>query len=190
MLRTAPNFSNGSSKVPAHSLRHQTSASFAGFHTTHHSPAAACSLWGSPGESITECSRVLQLKDENVWLLLHGNAIKVHMCLAYQFITVIIESWQGKERNWAFLTALGNRLVRASSQWANCCRRVVSCKAICKASRCLMPRTMCWDPVCTVAEVWCFSEHYLWLWVAFWWQLFVGGIDCSVLLLCSLFWGC
>ena len=26
-----------------------------------------------------------------------------------------------------------------------------------------MPRTMCWDPVCTVAEVWCCSEHYLWL---------------------------
>ena len=22
---------------------------------------------------------------------------------------------------------------------------------------------MCWDPVCTVAEVWCCSEHYLWL---------------------------
>ena len=26
-----------------------------------------------------------------------------------------------------------------------------------------MPRTMCWDPVCTVAEVWCCSQHYLWL---------------------------
>ena len=25
-----------------------------------------------------------------------------------------------------------------------------------------MPQTMCWDPVCTVAEVWCCSEHYLW----------------------------
>ena len=48
--------------------------------------------------------------DENVWLLLHGNAIKVHMCLTYQLITVIIESWQRKEQNWAFLTALGNRL--------------------------------------------------------------------------------
>ena len=22
---------------------------------------------------------------------------------------------------------------------------------------------MCWDPICTVAEVWCCSEHYLWL---------------------------
>ena len=22
---------------------------------------------------------------------------------------------------------------------------------------------MCWDPVCNVAEVWCCSEHYLWL---------------------------
>ena len=54
--------------------------------TAHHSPAAACSLWGSPEESITECSRVPPLKDENVQLLLHGNAIKVHMCLAYQFI--------------------------------------------------------------------------------------------------------
>ena len=36
-----------------------------------------------------------------------------------------------------------------------------------------MPWTMCWDPVCTVAEVWCCSEHYLWLWVAFWWR-FLG----------------
>ena len=45
------------------------------------------------------CSRVLQLKDENVWLLLHRNAIKVHMCLTYQLVTVIIESGQGKERN-------------------------------------------------------------------------------------------
>ena len=26
-----------------------------------------------------------------------------------------------------------------------------------------MPQTMCWDPICTVAEVWCGSEHYLWL---------------------------
>ena len=32
---------------------------------------------GKPCESIIECSRVLQLKDGNVWLLLHGNAIKV-----------------------------------------------------------------------------------------------------------------
>ena len=22
---------------------------------------------------------------------------------------------------------------------------------------------MCWDPFCTVAEVWCCSEYYLWL---------------------------
>ena len=22
---------------------------------------------------------------------------------------------------------------------------------------------MCWDPICTVAEVWCCSEHNLWL---------------------------
>ena len=53
----------------------------------------------SPNESITECSRVPLLKDENVWLWLHGKAIKVRMCLTCQFITVIIESWQGKERN-------------------------------------------------------------------------------------------
>ena len=38
------------------------------------------------------------------------------MCLTYQFITFIIESRQGKEQNRAFLTALGNRLVRASPQ--------------------------------------------------------------------------
>ena len=29
--------------------------------------------------------------------------------------------------------------------------------------KCLMPRNMCWDPVSNVAEVWCCSEHYLWL---------------------------
>ena len=79
--------------------------------TTHHSPAAACLLWGT------------QLKDKNVWLLLHGNAIKLHMCLAYQFITVIMESWQ----NWAFLTALGKRLVGASPQWASCCSGELCC---------------------------------------------------------------
>ena len=26
-----------------------------------------------------------------------------------------------------------------------------------------MPQTMCWNPICTVAEVWHWSEHYLWL---------------------------
>ena len=31
MLRTAPNFSNSTNKVPAHILKHQTTASFAGF---------------------------------------------------------------------------------------------------------------------------------------------------------------
>ena len=72
---------------------------------------------------ITKCSRVPQLKDEKVWLLLHGNAIEVHMCLAYQFKTIIIESWQGKEQNWAFLTKLVNRLIRASPQRESC-RRV------------------------------------------------------------------
>ena len=29
--------------------------------------------------------------------------------------------------------------------------------------KCLMPRNMCWDPVSNAAEVWCCSEHYLWL---------------------------
>ena len=28
-----------------------------------------------------------------------------------------------------------------------------------------MPQTMCCDPICTVAEIWCCSEHYLWLFV-------------------------
>ena len=147
MLRTAPNFSNSTNRISAHSPGHLTSASLAGFllKSWLNLPLFCSSflLMGSPDESITECSRVPRLMDENVWLWLHGKAIKVHMCLTCQFITVIIESGQGKERNWAFLTALGNRLVRASSQWANCCRRVVSCKAICKASRCLMPWTMC-----------------------------------------------
>ena len=26
-----------------------------------------------------------------------------------------------------------------------------------------MPQAMCWDPICIVAEVWRYSEHYLWL---------------------------
>ena len=26
-----------------------------------------------------------------------------------------------------------------------------------------MPETICWGPICAVAEVWCCSEHYLWL---------------------------
>ena len=42
-------------------------------------------------------------------------------------ITVIIESWWRKERNWVFLIALGNWLIRASPQRASCCRRVVCC---------------------------------------------------------------
>ena len=36
-----------------------------------------------------------------------------------------------------------------------------------------MPWTMCCDPICPVAEVWCCSEHYLKLWVDFWWR-FLG----------------
>lgn len=35
------------------------------------------------------------------------------------------------------------------------------------AGGCLAARTACWDPVCTIDEVWCSSEHYLWLKVAF-----------------------
>ena len=38
---------------------------------------------------------------------------------------------------------------------------------------------MCWGPICTVVEVWCCSEHNLWL--------FDGSLECSVLLLCNLF---
>ena len=30
-------------------------------------------------------------------------------------------------------------------------------------SRHMMPRTMCCDSICMVAEVWCCSEHHLWL---------------------------
>ena len=163
MLRTAPNFSNRTNRVPAHSSRHQTSACFAGFLLKReHSSQFSCSslvIVGKPCELITECSRDPPIKDENVWLLLQGKAIKVHLCLAYHFKTVIIESGQGKERNWAFLTVAGNQ-------------------------------TTCCDPICTVAEVWCCSEHYLWLWVAFWWCFLVGGRDCRVLLSCCLFWGC
>ena len=110
MLRTAPNSSISANRVPAHSPRHQTSASFAGFLLKREQNSSlSCSsllVVGKPCESITKYSTVPQHKDENVWLWFHGNAIKVHMYLAYQFITVIIESWQGQEQNWAFLTAL------------------------------------------------------------------------------------
>ena len=41
-----------------------------------------------------------------------------------------------------------------------------------------MPWTICWDPIYTVAEVCCCSEHYLWLWVAFWWW-FLGSYSVS-----------
>ena len=46
MPRTAPNFSNSTNRVPAHSLRHQTSASFAGFllKRQHNSPLSSSSL--------------------------------------------------------------------------------------------------------------------------------------------------
>ena len=67
MLRTAPNFSNSTNRAPAHSFRYQTSANFAGFllKKAHNSP-----LSFSGEEALTKRSRVPQLKDENVWLLL------------------------------------------------------------------------------------------------------------------------
>ena len=45
--------------------------------------------------------------------------------------------------------------------------------------KCLMPRNMCWDPVSNVAEVWCCSEHYLWLFDG---GFIFGPIYCNVLL--------
>ena len=111
----------------AHSSRQQTSASFAQFllKRQHNSPLSCSSLVivGKSDESIIECSRVSQLKDENVWLLLHGNAIKVHMCPAYQFITVIIVSWQGKERNWAL--QMFDALNYVPGPYLYCCWSVV-----------------------------------------------------------------
>ena len=46
MLRTEPNFSNSTNRVPAHSSRHQTSASFARFllKRQHNSPLSSSSL--------------------------------------------------------------------------------------------------------------------------------------------------
>ena len=59
MFRTAPNFSNSTNRVPAHSSRHQTSASLAGFllKREHSSPLSCSSVLavGKPDESITEC---------------------------------------------------------------------------------------------------------------------------------------
>ena len=75
MIRTAPNFSNSTNRVPAHSLRHQTAA------TQLTTLLQQLPVVGKPDKSITECSRVPQLKDENVCLLLHGNAIKYVSCL-------------------------------------------------------------------------------------------------------------
>ena len=88
-----------------HSSRHQTSASFAGSLLTrqHNSPLSCSSLVivGNPCKLITECSRVPQLKDENVWILLHGNAIKVHGCLP-----VYNNYWEKKNRIKHFLRHL------------------------------------------------------------------------------------
>ena len=117
----------------------------------------------SPCESITGC-RVSQLEDENVWLLLHGNAITVHMCLAYKFTAVIIESWQGKEQNWAFLTALGNQLAglphnrKLRQESGELYSLYNSNPAKLAAVWCL---ELCADTL--FAEVWCCSEHYIWL---------------------------
>ena len=49
MLRTAPNFSNSTNRVPVHSSRHQTSANFAGFllKREHNSPLCSSSLLGN-----------------------------------------------------------------------------------------------------------------------------------------------
>ena len=82
MLRTAPNFSNSTNRVPAHSLRHQTSASFARFLLKRTQLTTLLQQLAHCGEAAAE----------NVYLLIHENVIKVHMCLAYQFKTVIIES--------------------------------------------------------------------------------------------------
>ena len=43
---------------------------------------------------------------------------------------------------------------------------------------------MCWDPISNVAEVWCCSEHYLWLFDG---GFIFGPIYCSVLLSCGRF---
>ena len=41
-----------------------------------------------------------------------------------------------------------------------------------------MPRNMRWDPISNVAEVWCCSEHYLWLFD----DIFIfGPIYCDVM---------
>ena len=100
------------------------------------------------------------------------------MCLAHQFITVIIESEQGKEWNWAFLTALGNRLAGLPHnctllQKSGLCSLFSRNPAKLADIWCLNLMPLWWDPICTFAEVWCCSEHYLWLWVAFWCQ-FLG----------------
>ena len=103
MLRTAPNFSKSTNRVPAHSSRHQTVKLLAlpDFYwkqnTAHHSPAASCSLWGSPDRSITECGVVLQLKDENIWLLLHGNAINF-ICILWSLKQLLLRADREKNR--------------------------------------------------------------------------------------------
>ena len=73
-----------------------------------------------------------------------------------------------------FAGALGDRLVRASSPTRGSGGEVgelylVSLlKKTGKASRCLTTRTTCWDPVCTIDDIWCSSEHYFGQMVAFW----------------------
>ena len=109
------------------------------------------------------------------------------MCLAYQFITIIIKSWQGKERNWAVLTALGNQLIMfphneqaaAGEWWA-----VLSFWYANASNYVLGPYVYSLLKFGAVLSIIC---GYAWLFDGI---FLVGGIDCSVLLLCSVFWGC
>ena len=129
MLRTATSFRVN--RVPTHSLRHQTSATFAGFllKRQQNIPLSCSSLLvaGKPWRVDYRVQWISAAQGWNVWLLFHGNAIKVHRCLACQCVIVIIKSWQGNKRNWALQTAFGNRLVRASPRGASFWKWVVSC---------------------------------------------------------------
>ena len=160
MLRTAPNFSNSTNRVPAHSLRHQISASLAGFLLKRTQNTQLTTFL----QQLTHC----------------GEALTSRLPSAVEF-------WSSR-MNWAFLTALGNRLVRASPQQASC--------------------WSCFNRnLAKLADVWCLKlcagtlfvllvkfgvvlsiiYGYEWLFDG---VFLVGGKDCRLLLWCSVFWGC
>ena len=88
MLRTAPNFSNSTNTVPAHSSRHQTSASYVGFLLKRQNNSAWL-LWGSPISRLPHAVRNAQFRSFPCQL----SIITVVIWLARHIWTLIAFPW-------------------------------------------------------------------------------------------------